>query len=130
MAITSVVLSISQTNTSLSPRRLFCTPCIEGSINNLEASKIIKVTGALGPESIAFDPNGDGPYTGVADGRILKWQGDELGWTEFAVTTSRRYLHISSLQLMTHSSFSITYVYELIFFAPLNLLMQLPSLVI
>lgn len=105
IAIVSVIISINQTNTTL--RNLFCAPCIEGSNNNLEGSKIIQVTGALGPESIAFDPNGDGPYTGVADGRILKWQGDELGWTEFAVTTSQRYLHISSLQLMTHFSFRI-----------------------
>ncbi|KAH9649169.1 protein STRICTOSIDINE SYNTHASE-LIKE 10 [Citrus sinensis] len=88
IAIVSVIISINQTNTTL--RNLFCAPCIEGSKNNLEGSKIIQVTGALGPESIAFDPNGDGPYTGVADGRILKWQGDELGWTEFAVTTSQR----------------------------------------
>lgn len=88
IAIVSVIISINQTNTTL--RNLFCAPCIEGSNNNLEGSKIIQVTGALGPESIAFDPNGDGPYTGVADGRILKWQGDELGWTEFAVTTSQR----------------------------------------
>ncbi|KAE8802613.1 protein STRICTOSIDINE SYNTHASE-LIKE 3-like [Hordeum vulgare] len=26
-----------------------------------------------GPESVAFDPRGRGPYTGVADGRVLVW---------------------------------------------------------
>ncbi|PIA30012.1 hypothetical protein AQUCO_05700010v1 [Aquilegia coerulea] len=48
----------------------------------------------LGPESFAFDCRGEGPYTGVADGRILKWQGSTRGWTEFAVTARnrRRYL--------------------------------------
>ncbi|KAE8784915.1 protein STRICTOSIDINE SYNTHASE-LIKE 3-like [Hordeum vulgare] len=28
-----------------------------------------------GPESVAFDPRGRGPYTGVADGRVLVWDG-------------------------------------------------------
>lgn len=41
-----------------------------------------------GPESIAFDPNGRGPYTGVADGRILFWNGSE--WSYFAHTSPKR----------------------------------------
>lgn len=44
-------------------------------------------TGATGPESLVFDPDGEGPYTAVSDGRILKWQGQELGWLEYAATT-------------------------------------------
>ncbi|CAM0951154.1 unnamed protein product [Alopecurus aequalis] len=38
---------------------------------------------AFGPESLAFDHRGDGPYTGVSNGRILRWRG-RAGWTEFA----------------------------------------------
>ncbi|KAF9611749.1 hypothetical protein IFM89_034932 [Coptis chinensis] len=41
-----------------------------------------------GPESFAFDCNGKGPYVGVSDGRIFKWQG--LGWSEFAHTAPYR----------------------------------------
>ncbi|KAE8773221.1 Strictosidine synthase 1 [Hordeum vulgare] len=37
-----------------------------------------------GPESVAFDGNGQGPYSGVSDGRILKWNGDKQGWTTYA----------------------------------------------
>lgn len=36
-----------------------------------------------GPESVAFDPRGRGPYTGVADGRVLVWDGAR-GWAYFA----------------------------------------------
>ncbi|KAM0854122.1 hypothetical protein ACQ4PT_050642 [Festuca glaucescens] len=36
-----------------------------------------------GPESVAFDGQGQGPYSGVSDGRVLKWNGDELGWTTY-----------------------------------------------
>ncbi|KAL6846072.1 hypothetical protein ACP4OV_023520 [Aristida adscensionis] len=39
---------------------------------------------AFGPESLAFDHRGDGPYTGVSDGRVLRWRGRRRGWTEFA----------------------------------------------
>ncbi|XP_034677725.1 protein STRICTOSIDINE SYNTHASE-LIKE 10-like [Vitis riparia] len=47
-------------------------------------------SGVSGPESIAFDCNGDGPYTGISDGRILKWQGSKHGWKEFAITSPFR----------------------------------------
>ncbi|KAK9170248.1 hypothetical protein Syun_002388 [Stephania yunnanensis] len=41
-----------------------------------------------GPESIAFDGVGRGPYTGVADGRVVFWNGH--AWTDFAYTSSDR----------------------------------------
>uniref|UniRef100_A0ACD6AAK0 Uncharacterized protein n=1 Tax=Avena sativa TaxID=4498 RepID=A0ACD6AAK0_AVESA len=37
-----------------------------------------------GPESVAFDAHGEGPYSGVSDGRVLKWNGEKLGWTTYA----------------------------------------------
>lgn len=63
---------------------------IPGSIDLLHTAQVIPVPGALGPESLAFDPTGDGPYTGVADGRVLKWDRNDRRWTDFAVTTSQR----------------------------------------
>ncbi|XP_040383699.1 protein STRICTOSIDINE SYNTHASE-LIKE 10-like [Oryza brachyantha] len=41
---------------------------------------------AFGPESLAFDHRGGGPYTGVSNGRVLRWRADRRrpGWTEFA----------------------------------------------
>ncbi|XP_050229943.1 protein STRICTOSIDINE SYNTHASE-LIKE 10-like [Mercurialis annua] len=80
------ILSIIITN----PNNIFAPPPIPSSNDNLHSAKIVPVTGAVGPESIVFDANGEGPYTGVADGRILKWQADPLGWVEFAVTSSNR----------------------------------------
>lgn len=84
VALISVILSVYPQN------NLFGPPSIAGSHDKLANSKIVKVDGALGPESLAFDPNGEGPYAGVADGRILKWLGDEKGWTDFAFTSSKR----------------------------------------
>ncbi|XP_072997144.1 protein STRICTOSIDINE SYNTHASE-LIKE 10 [Typha latifolia] len=49
--------------------------------------EIISLDGVNGPESFAFDGNGEGPYTGVSDGRILKWQEIEDRWIEFASST-------------------------------------------
>jgi hypothetical protein len=73
------------------PQYLFTPVHIPGSKDNLHAATLLHVTGAVGPESLVFDSHGEGPYTGVADGRILKWEGEERGWTQFAVTSSNRY---------------------------------------
>ncbi|KAL1548743.1 protein STRICTOSIDINE SYNTHASE-LIKE 2-like [Salvia divinorum] len=45
---------------------------------------------AVGPESFAFDGRGGGPYTGVSDGRIIRWQANESRWVDFAVTSPER----------------------------------------
>lgn len=52
--------------------------------NKLQASEIKFLNQVIGPESLAFDSQGRGPYTGIADGRVMRWDGPELGWTEFA----------------------------------------------
>ncbi|KAK2631312.1 protein STRICTOSIDINE SYNTHASE-LIKE 10-like [Eucalyptus grandis] len=84
LAIAAVVLALNP------PTHLLHPPPVPGARDCLHASRVVPVTGAFGPESLAFDPSGGGPYTGVADGRILKWEGDERGWVDFAFTSSRR----------------------------------------
>ncbi|XP_030481812.2 protein STRICTOSIDINE SYNTHASE-LIKE 10 [Cannabis sativa] len=50
----------------------------------------IEVSRASGPESIAFDCHGNGPYVSLSDGTILKWHGPNMGWKEFAFTSPNR----------------------------------------
>lgn len=95
-AVTTLVtiLSIIITNQNLI-NNLFAPPRILTSHDHLHSAKILHVNGAVGPESLVFDPKGEGPYTGVADGRILKWvAGDDQDgsgtWIDFATTTSNR----------------------------------------
>ncbi|XP_050238811.2 protein STRICTOSIDINE SYNTHASE-LIKE 11-like [Mercurialis annua] len=45
---------------------------------------------AMGPDSTAFDAHGQGPYTGVADGRILKYQAPNVGFQDYAFDTPNR----------------------------------------
>ncbi|CDY35420.1 BnaA03g19400D [Brassica napus] len=52
--------------------------------------RLIPTTGASGPESFVFDISGEGPYTGLSDGRIVKWIANESRWIDFAVTTPTR----------------------------------------
>ncbi|KAB1215675.1 hypothetical protein CJ030_MR4G009233 [Morella rubra] len=52
--------------------------------NLLQKSEIKFLNQIQGPESMAFDPQGRGPYTGVSDGRVLFWNGQS--WTDFAFT--------------------------------------------
>ncbi|WVZ64788.1 hypothetical protein U9M48_014262 [Paspalum notatum var. saurae] len=49
-----------------------------------------------GPESLAFDGRGGGPYSGVSDGRILRWQGRLRGWTDFAYNSKHKSVAICS----------------------------------
>ncbi|KAJ0048667.1 hypothetical protein Pint_16353 [Pistacia integerrima] len=42
------------------------------------------------PEALAFDPAGAGPYTGISDGRILKYINPNVGFVDFAVSSRTR----------------------------------------
>ncbi|XXG82526.1 hypothetical protein AAC387_Pa10g0454 [Persea americana] len=63
-------------------------PTVEDPGNRLQRSEIRFLNEVQGPESMAFDPLGRGPYTGVADGRILFWNGES--WRDFAYTSPNR----------------------------------------
>ncbi|KFK34941.1 hypothetical protein AALP_AA5G213800 [Arabis alpina] len=77
------VLSVILYQTIIAPDKL------EGAKNILSMAKTIPIP-VNGPESIEWDPQGEGPYASVVDGRILKWRGDKLGWVEFAYTSPHR----------------------------------------
>ncbi|KAJ0105668.1 hypothetical protein Patl1_19010 [Pistacia atlantica] len=51
----------------------------------------------LGPASLAFEPFGGAFYTGVADGRILRYGGPQIGFLDYAFTSPKRtrYLFIA-----------------------------------
>ncbi|XP_058742213.1 protein STRICTOSIDINE SYNTHASE-LIKE 2-like [Vicia villosa] len=61
-----------------------------GGSNDWQYEIVPIENGAVGPESFAFDPHGEGPYTGVSNGRIIKWNRHENRWLNFAVTSSHR----------------------------------------
>uniref|UniRef100_A0A1J3JGQ4 Protein STRICTOSIDINE SYNTHASE-LIKE 10 n=1 Tax=Noccaea caerulescens TaxID=107243 RepID=A0A1J3JGQ4_NOCCA len=85
VAIAAILASSSQIGFGI-----FAPPEIAGSRDVFPSAKVINITGASGPESVAFDPAGEGPYVGVSDGRVLKWRGESLGWTDFAYTSTNR----------------------------------------
>ncbi|CAL5211679.1 unnamed protein product [Lathyrus oleraceus] len=58
--------------------------------NLLQNSHIRFLNQVQGPESIAFDNLGRGPYTGLADGRIL-FLNHHHNWVDFAYTSPNRY---------------------------------------
>ncbi|KAJ8641761.1 hypothetical protein MRB53_018455 [Persea americana] len=63
-------------------------PAVRDAENRLQRSEIRFFEEVQGPESIVFDSLGRGPYTGVADGRVLFWNGHS--WSHFAHTSSNR----------------------------------------
>ncbi|KAL3689884.1 hypothetical protein R1sor_016193 [Riccia sorocarpa] len=58
--------------------------------NILKNAEIVYGGQIFGPESVLFDSQGRGPYSGVADGRVVRWEGPEKGWVEFATVVSNR----------------------------------------
>lgn len=64
-------------------------PTDQDTHNLLQKSEIKFENEVQGPESIAFDPLGRGPYTGLADGRIVFW--NSHSWVDFAYTSPNRY---------------------------------------
>lgn len=63
-------------------------PFVKDTSNMLKKSEVMFLNQVQGPESVAFDPLGRGPYAGVADGRVVFWNGDS--WTDFAYTSPNR----------------------------------------
>ncbi|KAH6817682.1 Calcium-dependent phosphotriesterase superfamily protein [Perilla frutescens var. frutescens] len=84
----AVALPLIAVVVAIAAAGVFSPPPVSGSHDVLPAAERIHLVKAVGPESLVFDPNGGGPYTGVADGRILKLHAGE--WVEFAVTSSKR----------------------------------------
>nr|GEZ80278.1 protein strictosidine synthase-like 12-like [Tanacetum cinerariifolium] len=57
------------------------------SVLSYAFNEVVLPTSVIGPESVAFDLGGGGPYVTVADGRILKWHGSNIGFVDFANTS-------------------------------------------
>ncbi|KAA8531423.1 hypothetical protein F0562_006224 [Nyssa sinensis] len=55
--------------------------------SRLGLGNLVFVGEVFGPESLEFDILGRGPYTGLADGRIVRWMGEHGGWETFALVT-------------------------------------------
>eukprot|EP00252_Welwitschia_mirabilis_P021752 TRINITY_DN5674_c1_g1_i3.p1 TRINITY_DN5674_c1_g1~~TRINITY_DN5674_c1_g1_i3.p1 ORF type:complete len:397 (-),score=32.56 TRINITY_DN5674_c1_g1_i3:158-1348(-) len=59
--------------------------------SKLKSSQVFAtLKGGVGPESLAFDSLGRGPYTGISDGRIIRWESSDVGWIDFAATAPNR----------------------------------------
>ncbi|GLT34884.1 hypothetical protein SLA2020_093750 [Shorea laevis] len=56
--------------------------------SRLVEGKLEFIDQVFGPESLEFDSLGCGPYAGLADGRVVRWMGKDVGWETFAIVTS------------------------------------------
>lgn len=54
------------------------------------AYEVVPLMDSIGPETFAFRPDGEGPYTGVSDGRIIKWDQNERRWVNVTATSPHR----------------------------------------
>ncbi|KAL8204538.1 hypothetical protein R6Q57_010161 [Mikania cordata] len=61
----------------------------DDNLSRLGLGNLEHVDQVFGPESLEFDPSGNGPYSGLADGRIVKWSGEDRGWETFALVSGK-----------------------------------------
>ncbi|CAM6120204.1 unnamed protein product [Calypogeia fissa] len=52
--------------------------------NRLLGTQLFSTIGVPGPETLVWDLQGRGPYTGVADGRVIRWNEENGSWETFA----------------------------------------------
>ncbi|XP_024971701.1 protein STRICTOSIDINE SYNTHASE-LIKE 11-like [Cynara cardunculus var. scolymus] len=68
--------------------------CVYGNVVYGQFTKFDKLTlprGVIGPEAASFRGfMAEGPFTTVIDGRIMKWQGPNIGFVDFAYTSPAR----------------------------------------
>jgi hypothetical protein len=64
---------------------LLCSPSVAILLRKLQLPSPV-----TGPESLAFDRNGEGPYVSSSDGRIFKYVGPNEGFKEYASTSPNR----------------------------------------
>ncbi|CAN6355803.1 unnamed protein product [Urochloa humidicola] len=70
---------------------------VPGSVDHSLSVKHIKLPdGVTGAESLAFNQRGQGPYTGVSDGRVLKWDAITQKWATFAYNANYKNIPICS----------------------------------
>lgn len=65
---------------------LLCSPSSVAILLN----KLQLPAPVTGPESLAFDRDGGGPYVSSSDGRIFKYIGPNDGFKEYAYTSPNR----------------------------------------
>lgn len=61
----------------------------DDNLSRLGLGNLEFVDEVYGPESLEFDPLGNGPYSGLADGRVVKWAGKDRGWETFALVSQK-----------------------------------------
>jgi len=62
-------------------------PAARDHEDRLQRAEVKFLNQVQGPESVVFDRDGRGPYTGVADGRVVFWNGNS--WADFAYTSPK-----------------------------------------
>ena len=74
---------------------MFSFPSIVLSLTNNPSSSFTEIDlplTAVGPFAVAFDSIGRGPYTGISDGRIVRYIG--YSFADYATTSPNRYIYM------------------------------------
>ncbi|KAF8687695.1 hypothetical protein HU200_042619 [Digitaria exilis] len=81
LALLAVLLPIPSTATAAAVAKAI-------DLSKMMSQRLELPESLVGPESVAFDGHGGGPYASVADGRVLRWDVANASWTTYAYSPS------------------------------------------
>jgi hypothetical protein len=90
--LTATIIALTSSLIAINHEFLYHRPSVVEKISSGREWEALQLEGAIGPESFAFDPLAGGPYAGISDGRVVKWEEHERRWINFSFASKERYV--------------------------------------
>ncbi|XP_061963880.1 protein STRICTOSIDINE SYNTHASE-LIKE 2-like isoform X3 [Populus nigra] len=88
--LTATIIALTSSLIAINHEFLYQRPSVVEKISSGREWEALQLEGAIGPESFAFHPLARGPYAGISDGRVVKWEEHERRWINFSFASQER----------------------------------------
>jgi hypothetical protein len=89
--LTATITALTSSLIAINHEFLYHRPSVVEKISGGREWEALQLEGAIGPESFAFHPLAGGPYAGISDGRVVRWEEHERRWINFSFASQERY---------------------------------------
>ncbi|KAI5583715.1 hypothetical protein BDE02_06G033700 [Populus trichocarpa] len=88
--LTATITALTSSLIAINHEFLYHRPSVVEKISSGREWEALQLEGAIGPESFAFHPLAGGPYAGISDGRVVRWEEHERRWINFSFASQER----------------------------------------